>query len=151
MNERSPRVIAHQPFGNTAGLAGELALDVDEESGVYKLARFLRRKQGDASANLRTGADGRGKTNLVQAVVDGHCNVRADLDCLSEKVTEQRQGQKTMGNAAAEGRFAMSPLRVQVNPLTVLSGFGECLDSILRYDEPVCRGEFASFALFQIT
>jgi len=71
------------------------------------------------------------------------------MDRLSDKVTQQRQGQETMSNAAAEGRFALSALRVQVNPLTVLSGVGKFLDTVLRDDEPVSWGEFASFALFQ--
>ena len=82
MKARSLRVIPDQPLGDTAGLVGGLALDTDEESGVYKLRRFLHRKQGDASSNLRTGANGRWKTNLVQAVVDAHRDARTDVRLL---------------------------------------------------------------------
>src|ERR1019366_4572674 len=154
MSARLLRIIPHQPLGDTAGLAGGLSLDMltldmDKESGIHKLGRFLHRKQSDASAYLRTGANGRRKTNLIQAVVDAHRDSRADLDCLLEPVTQQRKGRKTMGNAAAEGRFAPGALRVEVNPLAVLGGVGKFLDAILREDEPVCRGEFASFPLFQ--
>jgi len=159
MSARSLRIIASQTLGNTAGLAtwlgvnavilNLLVLNMDEERGVHKLGRLLRRKQSDASANLRTGANGRGKPNFIQSVVDSHCDTRADMDRLFEKVTQQRKSQKTMGNGAAEGRFAPGTIRVQVNPLAVLGGVGKFLDTILRDDEPVRRGEFASFELFQ--
>ena len=56
-----------------------------------------------------------------------------------------------MGNAPAEGRFALGALRVQVNPLAVLGGISKFLDAILRDHEPVGRREFASFELFQGT
>jgi len=146
---RSLRVIPNQPLGHTAGFGRGLTLDMDEEGGIHKLGRFLRRKQSDAGANRRTGSNGRRKPNLIQAVVDSHRNARADLNCLFEKVAQQRKSQKTMGYGAAEGRFALGALRVQVNPLAVLGGVGKFLDTILRDDEPGCRGEFASFALFQ--
>src|ERR1019366_8571839 len=150
-----------QPLGDPTGLAGgltvnaltlnRLTLDMDEEGGVHKLGRLLHRKQSDASANRRTGANGRGKADLIQSVVDGHRDARADLDCLLEKVTQQRKSQKTMGNGAAEGRFALGAFRVDVNPLAVLGGVGKFLDTILRDGEPGRRGEFASFPLFQRT
>lgn len=150
----SLRVIAHQPLGDTAGLAGRLIpdtliLDMDEEGGVHKLGRLLRRKQSDASAKLRTGADSRRKTNLIQSVVDGHRGTRSEPDCLSQEVTQQRKGEKTVGNGTAIGRFALGAFRVKVNPLAVLGGVGKFLDAILGDDEPVGRREFASFALLQ--
>ena len=149
MSACSLRIIADQPFGNTAGLAGRLTFDVDEEDSVDKLGRLLRRKQSDTSANLRSSLNGRGKANLIQAVIDGHRDARTDTDRLFEKVTQQRKGQKTMGNAAVEGRFVLRSLRVQVNSLAVLGRVGKFLDAILRDDEPICRWEFASFTLFQ--
>jgi len=152
--QSSLRIIPNQPLGNAAGLAGRLTLDMltldmQEKSGVHKLGRLLRRKQSDASADLRPSVDGRGKAHLIQTVVDGHGDARADMDCLFQPVTQQRESQKTMGNAAAVGRFAPGAFRIQVNPLAVLGGVGKFLDTILREDEPVGRGEFASFALFQ--
>jgi hypothetical protein len=152
--QSSLRVIAHQPLGDTAGLAGRLilnglTLDMDEEGGVHKLGRLLRRKQSDASANLRTGADSRWKSNLIQSVVDAHCGARSEPDGLFQEVTQQRKGEKPVGNGAAEGRVALGAFRVKVNPLAVLGGVGKFLDTILGDDEPVGRGEFASFALFQ--
>jgi hypothetical protein len=54
-----------------------------------------------------------------------------------------------MSDAATEGRFALGTFRVEVNPLPVLSGVGKFLDTVLRDDEPISRGEFAPFALFQ--
>src|ERR1035441_9677949 len=88
------------PLGDTAGLAGRLilnglTLDMDEEGGVHKLGRLLRRKQSDASANLRTGADSRWKSNLIQSVVDAHCGARSEPDGLFQEVTQQRKGEKT--------------------------------------------------------
>ena len=123
-------IVTNLPFSNTAGLAGRqaiglLVLDVNEEHGVHKRGRVLRRKQNDASANLRTGPNGRGKTDLVQTVVDGHGDARTDLDRLFKKVAQQRKRQKTVGNAAAKGRFALRALGVEVNPLPVLGGLGE--------------------------
>ena len=47
--QSSLRVIAHQPLGDTAGLAGRpilngLTLDMDEEGGVHKLGRLASPK-----------------------------------------------------------------------------------------------------------
>ena len=106
-------------------------------------------KQSDASANLRTGANCRGKANFIQTVVHGHSNARADMDRLFQEVTQQRKCEETMGDAAAEGRFALGALRVQVNPLAVVGGVGKFLDAILRDHEPIGRREFAPFKLFQ--
>ncbi len=157
-------IIASQTLGNTAGLAtwptlntvilnlmilNLMVLDMDEERGVHKLGRFRHRKQDNASADLRTGANGRGKANLIQSVVDAHRDARADMDRLPEKVTQQRKSQKTMGNGAAERRFTPSTIRIQVNPLAVLDSIGKSLNTILRDDEPPRRGEFASLILFQ--
>ena len=123
---------------------------MDEVGSVYKVGRFLRREQSDASANRRAGANGRRKANPIQTVVDAHPYTRADMNRLFEPVTQQRKREKTMGNAAAEGRFALGAFGVQVNPLAVLGGIGKFLDAILRDHEPVCHGEFAAFELFQI-
>src|ERR1700730_3748817 len=125
MSARSLRIIASQTLGNTTGLATWLSvnpvildlmvlnfmllyfmlLDMDEERGVHKFGRFRHGKQSDASANLRTGANGRRKANFIQSVIDAHRNARADMDRLSEEITQQRKSQKTMGDGAAEGRF----------------------------------------------
>jgi len=159
MSACSLGIVASQTLGNTAGLATRLTLnakilslmvlDMDEVRGVHKLGRFRHRKQSDASADLRTGANGRGKANLIQSVVDAHRDARADVDRLPEKVTQQRKSQKTMGNGAAEGGFTPGTIRVQVNPLAVLDSIGKSLNAILRDDEPLRRGEFSSFELFQ--
>jgi len=71
------------------------------------------------------------------------------MDGLFQPVAQQRKSEKAVGNGAAEGRFAPRAVRVQVNPLMVLGGVGKFLDTILRDDKPVCRGQFATFPLFQ--
>jgi hypothetical protein len=143
------RIIPDQPLGDTAWLAGGRTLDVDEEGSVHKLRRLLCREQSNASANGRARVNRGRKTNFVHAVVDAHRHSRADLDCLPEPVTQQRKREKTMSDGAAEERFTLGTFRVQVNPLAVLGGVGKFLDTILGDDEPVCRGEFASFELLQ--
>jgi hypothetical protein len=149
MNEHLQNVIPHQPHGNAARLCGRFALHVDKKRCVDKRGRFLHRKQSDASTNRYAHAQRCGKTNFVQAVVDAHRQTRADVDCLFHPVTQQRKREKAMSNCAAEGRFALSALGIQMNPLVVLGGIGKFLDAILRDDEPICRGEFASFELLQ--
>ena len=149
MKQPSLRIIPHQPLRNAAGFAGVLALDADEENRVDKLGRWLRRKQSDMRANGGTGANGRGKTNLIQAIVDAHRDARANLDCLLHEVTNQRKREKAVCNGGTERRFAFSALRVQVNPLAVFGGVSKFLDAILGDDEPIGRGEFAAFELFQ--
>ena len=65
------------------------------------------------------------------------------------KWLKQRKSQKAVSNGAPEGRFALGAFRIDVNPLAVLGGIGKFLNAILRDDEPVARGEFAAFRLFQ--
>jgi hypothetical protein len=147
LRQSSLRVIPNQPLGNATRFARRLALNLNEERGIHKLRRLFNREQRDASANRRTGPNGRGKTNLIQSVIDGHRDARADMDRLFQEAGEQRKSQETMSNGAPEGRFALGAFRVKVNPLAVLGGVGKFLDAILGNDEPVGRREFASFAL----
>lgn len=152
-------IIPNDPFGDAAGLCGTFAVttptlsalifDMDEKSGVHKLRGVLHRKQTDTSTNPRASADGRRKAHSIQAIVDRDCNARADLDGLPQTVTQQRKRQKAVGDGAPEGRFTLGARRVQMNPLPVLSSVGKSLNAILRDYEPICRGKFASFVLFQ--
>jgi hypothetical protein len=151
MNRHSLRVIPDQPLGHAAWFAGRLTLDMNKESGIHKLRRLLCRQESDPSPNLRTGTDCRRKTDPIQAVVDAHRDARADMDCLTHPVTQQRKSQKTMGDSPAEGRFTLGALRVKVNPLAVLGDIGKSLNTILRDREPLGRGKFSSLQLLQRT
>src|SRR5208282_1828432 len=123
--QASVRIIPNQPLRDATGLTRRLALDMDMERGIHKFGRLFHRSQSDASANLRTGANGRGKTNLIQSVVDRHRDARANMDRLFQKVAEQRKRQESVSNCAPKGRFALGAFRVDVNPLAVLGGVGK--------------------------
>ena len=56
----------------------------------------------------RTRANRRRKTNFIQAVIDRHCDARANLDRLFQEVSQQRKSQKAVGNGAAERRFTLA-------------------------------------------
>src|SRR5215469_3736492 len=96
-------VIPHQPLGHAAGLPGRAPFDVNQKCGVHKLSRFPHREQTHSGANCRTGAHSPRKAHLVQAVIDGYGDTRAYLECLSQKMTEQRKGQEPVSDAASEG------------------------------------------------
>ena len=147
--QRSHPIVAKQPLGDATRFGRRLGLDLNEENGVDELGRFIGGKQGDASAHGRAGAQGCWEPDFVQAVIEGHLDARANVNCQPEKVRQQRESQETMSDGAAEGSFASGAHGVEMNPLAILGGVGKFLDAILRDDKPIGRGKFAPFAGFQ--
>ncbi len=149
MKEPSLRVIPHQQLSDTGRLRGGMTLDMDQKDCVDKFRRLLHRQQSNPSPDRRAGVNRRRKPHSIKSVVDDHGNARANLNRLLDEITDQRQGEKTMGNGGPERRFALSALWVQVNPLAILAGLGKFLDAVLGDNKPACRVKFASFELFQ--
>jgi hypothetical protein len=149
MSVRLLPIVPHEPLGDTARFVRGLSLDLNQKNGIDKFGRLLRGMERNPSTNWQTGLERRGKANFIQTVIDGHGHTRTDVDCLPEKVRQQRKRQKTVSNGTAEWRFALRTLRVEMNPLVILGGLGKLADACLSDNEPIGRGKFASFAEFQ--
>ena len=54
-----------------------------------------------------------------------------------------------MGDGRAEGRFLLSTIGIEMNPLAIFGGFGELVDTLLGDVEPVGKSNFPAYQLFQ--
>src|SRR5262249_39325664 len=59
-----------------------------------------------------------------------------------EKVAQQRQREKAVGDRGAVGRLGPRPVCVAVDPLPILGHLGEGVDPLLREGEPVADADF---------
>ncbi len=142
-------VIPHQPLRNTTGLVGTFALDRHQENDIHEIRRFFDRKQGHAGANRRTRPQRRWKTYAIQSVVDAYPDSLSNSNRLSAEIAHQRKREEAVSDGAAVGRLTRRSLWIDVYPLPVFGGVREFLDAFLGQHQPIRRGEFAAFELFQ--
>src|SRR5580704_12092341 len=81
--------ITQDPFGDAAWLPGAFRFDRDIEDRLDTIGQLSARLQTNARANLLAGANGRGETHAIQAVVDGLAHVPRQLDCLPHEMAHQ--------------------------------------------------------------
>ncbi len=72
-----------------------------ENTASRALLTFVKRLQCEAAANLRSGANRRGKTNPIQSIVHGHANAMLNLQRLLRQMAQQRKRQKTVRDGCA--------------------------------------------------
>src|SRR5689334_3299754 len=134
------RVVTNHPLRHAARLSLAFVLDNYGKYGFTRVAQVGKRLQCETAANLRSGANRRGKTNPVQPIIHGHANPVLNPQRLLRKVAEQRKCQETMRDGDLVGRLALGALAIQVNPLTIFRRLGELLNAVLCHQQPISRG-----------
>src|SRR5690606_19316400 len=99
------------------------------------------------TTNTRADLDRGGKAHPVAAVVDAHLQV-FHVHQLRQEVVDQRQGQVTVGDGAAE-RAGPGFHRVHMDPLVVTGGLGKGIDALLVDGDPLGGAQALAYGLFQ--
>src|SRR5258706_836403 len=127
-------VVTADPFGDQHRFFLAFALHDRVPGDLRAAVELLVFSEREARAHPRAARHRRGEAHPVEPVVDAHLAVGEREGALGE-MREQRQGEKAVGDGAAEGR-ALRALAVDVDPLEVVDRLGEAVDARLRDLEP---------------
>src|SRR5690348_12915592 len=120
-------VEAEDGLGDADRLVAAVALDDGVDGELGAAGDVVERGQGGGGAHPGPGRYGGGEAHLAEPVV--HLGVyRVDGEDLGPQWNEQGQGEVPVRDGAAE-RAADRALRVDVDPLVVTGGVGECVDA----------------------
>src|SRR5690554_5613380 len=140
--------VATDGVDDAAGAFAALDFHGDADHHLYRaVGQCLDLGDFTSAADARAYPDRRGKAHPVAAVVDAHLDV-FHVHQLRQEVVDQRQGQVTVGDGAAE-RAGPGFHRVHMDPLVVTGGLGKGIDALLVDDDPLGGAQALAYGLFQ--
>jgi len=101
-----------------------------------------------SGAELFAGFHRMNEADPVQAVIHGHPLFHLKKRRTAQKMGKKRQEQKAVGHRPAQ-RSPGRPVRVHVDPLTILADLGEIVDSRLSHLHPGRNADFLTQVSFQ--
>src|SRR5262249_311108 len=105
----------------------------------------LDRARCEPATKARADRNRRHKPYAIHAVIDRHFS--GEGKGAAKQDAHERKCQKTVGDGGFERRLRGGFDRINLNPLTVVSGFGERVDPGLRDVEPRADGDLLTDAI----